>query len=138
MTATKSSSQCAVRAATMACLSTKNRYSEPTDTPARAGTAMAIYGAASTLWTLLVVSLRQAIVPDRLMGRVTSGFRLSAMGATPPGALGGGVPAHAAGLRAPFLAGTVAIALALVVAAWRLPGAVFPRTADPVPAISGQ
>jgi hypothetical protein len=47
-------------------------------------------------------SLRQAIVPDRLIGRVVSTFRMLGYGAVPIGALLGGVVGRALGVRAPF------------------------------------
>jgi Na+/melibiose symporter-like transporter len=48
-------------------------------------------------------SLRQAIVPDYLLGRVTAAMRLIGAGALPIGAAFGGVIAGLLGLRAPFL-----------------------------------
>jgi hypothetical protein len=48
-------------------------------------------------------SLRQQVVPDRLLGRVISAFRLFGYGALPLGALVGGVLARSFGLPAPFL-----------------------------------
>jgi MFS family permease len=50
-------------------------------------------------------SLRQAIVPIELMGRVGATARLIALSAGPLGALLGGCLAHVAGLRAPFIVG---------------------------------
>lgn len=62
---------------------------------------------------VLIVSLRQRIVPDRLLGRVNSGFRLVAWGTMPVGALVGGLLAETVGLRATF--GVMAVlALSLV------------------------
>jgi MFS family permease len=67
------------------------------------------------LWTVVTNSLRQAIVPDRLLGRVQSAHRLLSWGAIPVGTLFGGAIAQAFGLRAPFLlAGGGLLALALV------------------------
>jgi predicted MFS family arabinose efflux permease len=56
------------------------------------------------------VSLRQAIVPDHLMGRVVSAFRTLAYGAVPLGAVLGGVVGRMFGVRAPFLVGAVVLA----------------------------
>jgi hypothetical protein len=67
------------------------------------------------MWgAVITVSWRQAVVPDRLLGRVNSAYRLLAWGGQPLGAaLGGGVAA-AAGLRAPYLlAGVVLLAMAV-------------------------
>lgn len=49
------------------------------------------------------VSLRQTITPDRLLGRVNSGYRLLAWGSRPLGAATGGLLAEAFGLRPVFL-----------------------------------
>ena len=44
----------------------------------------------SVLWNVQAVSIRQALIPDKLMGRVNSVYRLLALGLTPLGALFGG------------------------------------------------
>lgn len=54
------------------------------------------------LWTVVTNSLRQSLVPDRLLGRVQSAHRLLSWGAIPVGTLFGGALAEAWGLRAPF------------------------------------
>jgi MFS family permease len=54
------------------------------------------------VWNVVTVSLRQRIVPDRLLGRVNSGYRLVAWGTVPLGAAAGGLLGQAAGLRAVF------------------------------------
>jgi MFS family permease len=56
-----------------------------------------------------MVGLTQQLVPDRLLGRVISAFRLFSYGAVPLGALVGGVLARRFGLPAPFLVAGVAI-----------------------------
>lgn len=70
-----------------------------------AGAGLTVLGAAMGATMTLGPSIRQAIVPDELMGRVAAASRLTALSAGPVGALTGGWLAHAAGLRAPFLAG---------------------------------
>ncbi len=62
-------------------------------------------------------SLRQMIVPDRLMGRVVGAYRLFGYGAVPLGALSGGVIATAFGVRAAFVAGFAVNLLAAVLLA---------------------
>lgn len=47
--------------------------------------------------------LRQRVTPDRLLGRVNSGYRLVAWGTMPLGAAAGGVLAQVFGLRAVFV-----------------------------------
>ena len=64
------------------------------------------------LWNVITVSLRQRIIPDELLGRVNSGYRLLGWGTIPIGAAVGGVLAEAIGLRAVFvLAGAVQLLL---------------------------
>jgi hypothetical protein len=60
-----------------------------------------VLGGATTLVTVAVVSERQAVVPDQLLGRVVSAFRLVGNGVAPLGSIVGGVIAASAGLRAP-------------------------------------
>ena len=47
---------------------------------------------------VVMVSLRQRVTPDRLLGRVNSAYRLVAWGTMPIGALLGGLVADAFGL----------------------------------------
>lgn len=62
---------------------------------------------AGGVWNVLTNSLRQAVTPDRLLGRVQSAHRLLSWGAVPFGTLLGGLAARAFGLRAPFLIAAV-------------------------------
>ena len=62
---------------------------------------------------MITVSLRQRVTPDRLLGRLNSGYRLVAWGSRPLGALAGGVLAQTLGLRAVFVVMTV-LTLSLV------------------------
>jgi MFS family permease len=71
------------------------------------------------VWNVVTNSLRQAVVPDRLLGRVQSAHRLLSWGAIPVGTLFGGAIAQAFGLRAPFLVASVALTM-LAVAAYAL------------------
>nr|WP_255396030.1 MFS transporter [Kineosporia sp. R_H_3] len=80
-----------------------------------AGVSLAATGAASTMVTVAVVSERQSTVPDALLGRVTSAFRLIGNGFAPLGGVAGGLLAGAAGLRAPLIAAPVLLALCVVV-----------------------
>ena len=66
---------------------------------------------------VLTLSLRQAIVPDRMLGRITSVYRLIGWGTVPAGTLLGGFLAGWAGLRSPFLVSAgVFLAMALLAA----------------------
>ena len=97
-------------AAAMAC------FGLATD-PWLAGAAYAATGAVWGVWNVTLLSLRQAIVPDRLMGRVVGAIRLVGFGSIPIGALLGGLVARQLGLRAPFLLGAAVLALAALAAA---------------------
>lgn len=72
---------------------------------------------AGGVWNVLTNSLRQAVIPDRLLGRVQSAHRLLAWGAIPFGTLLGGAAAATFGLRAPFLIAAVMLS-ALAVSAF--------------------
>lgn len=80
------------------------------------GAMLAVVGLAGLVWNVITVSLRQAIVPDHLFGRVNSVYKLFAMGAIPLGALLGGLLARTLGLAAPFLVGGAIIVLAALLA----------------------
>ncbi|WP_412077698.1 MFS transporter [Streptomyces xanthophaeus] len=79
--------------------------------PAVAGAALALRGAAIGAAMVPAASLRQSVVPTGLSGPVTAASRLLALAAAPLGAVLGGWLAGAAGLRAPYLAGAVLLAL---------------------------
>jgi MFS family permease len=65
-------------------------------------------------WNIITVSLRQSIVPDRLIGRVNSAYRLLAWGTMPLGALLGGAIGELFDLRVVFaLAGSMSLLLLL-------------------------
>lgn len=70
-----------------------------------AAAMLAVSGVAFGIWNVVAVSLRQALTPDRLLGRVHSSYRFLGIGATALGAVAGGLTADAFGLRAPFLIG---------------------------------
>lgn len=81
------------------------------------GALLAVEGFAGMVWNVITVSLRQSLIPDRLLGRVNSVYRLIGWGTIPVGALLGGVAARGLGIRAPFFlaAGLIAMmALGLV------------------------
>jgi predicted MFS family arabinose efflux permease len=85
-----------------------------------AGVAYAATGAVWAVWNVTLLSLRQSIVPDRLMGRVVGAIRLVGFGTIPLGALLGGLIARTLGLRAPFLLGAAVLAVAALAAAPRI------------------
>jgi MFS family permease len=77
---------------------------------ATAGLSLGLFGV--SLFTVVGRTLRQALTPDRLLGRVVASFRLVGIGALPIGALLGGWVARATGLRTPYFIGSLLIALA--------------------------
>ncbi len=77
------------------------------------GTVLLATSAAGVMvWNVLAMSLRQAIVPGELFGRVQGAYRTLVWGAIPLGALAGGALAAMAGVRVVFaVAGTLLLAL---------------------------
>jgi MFS family permease len=82
-----------------------------------AGAAMVVWGAHAMVWGVLVVSLRQRLVPDRLRGRVNSVYALADLGGAAVGTAVGGLLARSTGsvvtpfwLAAGVLAGLTALA----------------------------
>jgi MFS family permease len=80
------------------------------------GAMLALVGASTTVFNVVAVSLRQLLVPDQLIGRVVSAFRLFGFGAIPLGAALGGLLGRTLGLRAPFLFGGLLMAAVTVYA----------------------
>jgi MFS family permease len=89
-----------------------------TASPWVAGILLGVLGLALTVWNVVVISLRQAIVPDRLIGRVNSAFQQLSFGMLPLGSALGGTLGRTLGLRAPFLISDVTL---LVIAALAVP-----------------
>ncbi|WP_116201696.1 MFS transporter [Amycolatopsis circi] len=83
------------------------------------GALLGINGFATTLWSVVTVSLRQQAVPTELRGRVHSVYRMLGWGLMPLGSLAGGLVADVFGIRAAYpVAGAVrgiALAVALPV-----------------------
>ncbi|MDQ3469533.1 MAG: MFS transporter [Actinomycetota bacterium] len=68
-------------------------------------------------WNIVTVSLRQRIVPDHLLGRVNSGYRLLAWGTMPLGAALGGAVGSRWGVDAVFWTSTVLSAVCIPIVA---------------------
>jgi MFS family permease len=77
-------------------------------------TAFVAFGFTSVVWNVVTVSLRQAIIPTELLGRVNSVYRFLGWGAMPVGAAIGGLVAGGFGLRAPWLLAAAISLVALV------------------------
>jgi MFS family permease len=83
-----------------------------TSNPFLIGAAFFVGGTTIAIWNVITVSLRQRVTPDRLLGRLNSGYRLVAWGTRPLGAAAGGLLAQAFGLRAVFaIMGVLALGL---------------------------
>lgn len=95
--------------------------------------AFALAGATGGLWNVATISLRQRIVPDALLGRVTSAYRLVGLGSMPVGSALGGLLARGLGLSAPFLVGGVALLLTTLAALRWLPREVVEAAEAAVP-----
>ena len=79
------------------------------------GVMGAVGGLLAVVWNVITVSLRQAIIPDELLGRVNSVYRFLGWGMMPIGAALGGVVASAFGLRATYwIGGAALLAMALI------------------------
>ena len=82
--------------------------------PVLIGSAFFVGGVAIIVSNVITVSLRQLITPNRLLGRVNSGYRLFGWGTRPLGAAAGGVLGQLLGLRPVFLVmGTLMLSLLL-------------------------
>jgi MFS family permease len=90
-----------------------------TDDAVVAGVLFGVGTAGVLFWNVLTMSLRQALIPAELFGRVQGGYRTLVWGGIPLGALLGGVLADATSVPAVFVvAGAGLLVLAGVL--WRL------------------
>ncbi len=87
--------------------------------PWLAAIVMAIFGIHAVLWVVITTSLRQGLVPTKLLGRVEGVYNLFRMGASAVGAVVGGILAHTLGITAPFWFAGVVVTI-LAAATWRL------------------
>ncbi len=76
---------------------------------------LALIASTEMLWGIVVVSLRQSITPDHLLGRVNGSYRLLTRGTRPIGALLGGIIASYYGLVAPYYIAGIGIILLSIV-----------------------
>ncbi len=88
-----------------------------TRSPLVAAGILALFGFHAMMWNTVSISLRQELIPGRLLGRVNSAYAVFSYGGSSLGALLGGVLAAHLGLTAPFWTGFAVIAL-LAAAAW--------------------
>jgi MFS family permease len=84
-----------------------------------AGGLLAVGAAAVMFWNVLTMSLRQAMIPEELFGRVQGGYRTLVWGAIPVGSLLGGLLAGATTVPTVFVVAGCA-QLLVAGALWRL------------------
>ena len=89
-----------------------------TTTPLIAAGILIIFGIHTMVWGVIVVTLRQRVVPQNLLGRVGSVYSLLDLGGAALGSLLGGVLARTWGVTTPFWIAATAMAL-IAAAAWR-------------------
>ncbi|MFC4150092.1 MFS transporter [Micromonospora mangrovi] len=82
--------------------------------PYAAGAALALFACGTVTWNVVVVVLRQTLVPRHLLGRANSVYRLVAWGGLPVGAAAGGLLAAAAGTPTVFAVGAAVMAVVAV------------------------
>lgn len=85
-----------------------------TGLPVLAGASLALIGCAAVTWDVVVVALRQTLIPPGLQGRVNSVYRLVAWGSLPVGAALAGAIAYAYGTPTVFGLAAVVSAAATV------------------------
>ena len=83
------------------------------------GAAMLIFDFGAVLWGINYLSLRQAITPDRLLGRMTATMRFFTVASAPLGSLVGGALATGIGLRGTLLTvGVLGLMLSAAAVVW--------------------
>jgi MFS family permease len=81
------------------------------------GAMFALFGFHAMTWSVISVSLRQELIPARLLGRVNSAYALFGFGSLSLGAVAGGLLAARYGLTAPFWCSFAAMSV-LTVGCW--------------------
>jgi MFS family permease len=83
------------------------------------GLGMLLFDFGGVMWGINYLALRQAITPDRLLGRMTATMRFLTVAAAPVGSLAGGALATVVGLRGTLWAiAVLGVALAAGALAW--------------------
>ena len=92
-----------------------------------AAAMLAASSAACVLFGITGTTMRQRLVPDHLLGRIMSLHGTTLRGAEALGALGGGLVAAAAGIRATMLIGAIPIAATAILLSWHHRGTATSR-----------
>lgn len=87
--------------------------------PFLVGAMLALFGFHAIVWNVITISLRQELIPERLLGRVNSAYRLLGLGGMAIGALLGGFIARGFGLAAPFWFASISVVV-LIFFVWRI------------------
>lgn len=85
-----------------------------TTNPAAVATLLGLYFFHTSVWTICFASMRQRLIPDQLMGRVSGAMRSFGLAGLVVGAAAGGVLAARFGLQAPFWFGAGLLVVALL------------------------
>lgn len=93
--------------------------------------AYLVFGFGGTIYNISQVSLRQAITPDRMLGRMNASMRFMVWGTMPFGSLAGAALGTAIGLRPTLLVAGVG---ALSAVLWLLNGTILSLRSIPTPA----
>jgi MFS family permease len=98
-----------------------------------AAAMLAVSSAACVLFDLTATTMRQRQAPDHMLGRITGLYRSVLRSAEALGALGGGLVAAVAGIRATMLIGAIPIAATVILLTWHHRGTAWPRSHVPWP-----
>jgi uncharacterized membrane protein len=83
------------------------------------GLSMLLFDFGAVLYGINYLALRQAITPDRLLGRMTATMRFCTVAAAPLGSLAGGALATVIGLRATLITvGVLGLVLSAAAVLW--------------------
>jgi MFS family permease len=86
--------------------------------PRPAAAVLVVFGMHTMVWGVIVTTVIQRAVPDRLLGRVNSAYALIQFGGAALGSLLGGAVGHGLGVTAPFWIAAAVMTLTTA-AAWR-------------------
>lgn len=82
------------------------------------GAGLILYGVGMSGWSTGVLTFRQAAIPPPIYGQVTGAYRFVSWGASPLGALLGGVVAARGGVSTAMAVGTVLVLIQVPMLAW--------------------